>query len=112
MGLFHVHWCKRLVIAYCLAPSLKVVRFQNEDTVAVFKLDVEKKFGQFNYRFYAQGSQAGAAVVSKDLKSLVENLRESIKPLNLSPEADQVIFRGIAYDSAVALTETVRLSRF
>lgn len=78
--------------------------------MAIFKLDVEKKFGQLRFRLYPQASAAGAfGGDAPEMKALLANLDGALEPLTAD---DSVIFRGIEYNEKVALRETVRLSRF
>jgi hypothetical protein len=81
--------------------------------MAVYRLDVEKRFGQFLLRLYPQGELAppfGAPCTH--VKALVAELAARLDGLTLAPDADSVVFRNIAYDDPVALRETVRLSRY
>ncbi len=78
--------------------------------MAIFKLDVEKKFGQLRFRLSPQASAPGDfGGDATEMKALLERLDAALEPLTAN---DSVIFRGIEYNEKVALRETVRLSRF
>jgi len=78
--------------------------------MAIYKLDVEKKFGQLRFRLYPQASAPGVfGSDAPEMKAFIEHLDAAIEPLTPS---DSVFFRGIEYSDKVALRETVRLSRF
>ncbi|MFO0747710.1 MAG: hypothetical protein U1F43_18900 [Myxococcota bacterium] len=81
--------------------------------MTVYRLDVEKKFGQLHLRLYPQGTPAPEyGPAHGDMKALVAALEEALAPVDTTSGADSVIFRNIAYGEKVALRETVRLSRF
>ncbi len=81
--------------------------------MAIYKLDIEKRFGQLRLRLYPQG---GAATEfggdATDVRGLIENLDAALAPLDIDSGADSVFFRNIEYAETVALRETVRHSRF
>ena len=81
--------------------------------MAIYKLDVEKKFGQLRFRLFLLGASppdfsAGAA----DMKTLIAGLDEALAPLDTKGGVDSIIFRGIEYTKKLHLTETVRLSSY
>jgi hypothetical protein len=81
--------------------------------MAVYRLDVEKRFGQFLLRLYPQGVVAPAfGAPCAHIKALTAELAARLDGLALGPGGDSVVFRNIAYDDVVALRETVRLSRY
>jgi len=78
--------------------------------MAIYKLDVEKKFGQFQFRLYPQGTAPGEfGGAANEMKTFLEGLDGALEPL---APADSVIFRNIEYPDRLPLRETVRLSRF
>lgn len=81
--------------------------------MAIYKLDVEQKYGQYQFRLYPQAARPGDfGGTASDLKTLLSNLDESLGELDLKPGADSVIFRNIEYADPTALRETVRLSKY
>lgn len=81
--------------------------------MAIYKLDVEKRFGQLQFRLYPQGGPPGDFRGGlPDMKALLEALDEALEPLDTKGGNDSVIFRNIEYDKKTPLRETVRLSRF
>lgn len=81
--------------------------------MAIYKLDVEQKYGQYRFRLYPKSDKPGEfASAANDVKGLVANLEEALDDLDLQPGADSVIFRNIEYDDATALRETVRFSKY
>lgn len=78
--------------------------------MAIYRLDVEKKFGQLRFRLYPQGTTPGDfGGAATEMKSFIEGLDSALEPLISS---DSVIFRNIEYPERIPLRETVRLSRF
>ena len=81
--------------------------------MAIYKLEVEQKYGQYRFRLYRNnetpGDFDGAA---NDVRGLLSNLDKSLGDLDLKAGADSVIFRNIEYDNTTSLRETVRLSKF
>lgn len=81
--------------------------------MAIFRLDVEKRFGQLRFRLYQQGSQPGDfGGEAADMAGLLANLDEALAPLDTKSRTDSVIFRNIEYATKRDLKETVRLSKF
>ncbi len=81
--------------------------------MAIYRLDVEKKFGQLQFRLYPQGEAAGAfGSPSADMKQLIASLDEALEPLDTKNRVDTVIFRNIEYATKRDLRETVRFSKF
>ena len=81
--------------------------------MAIYKLEVEKKFGQLQMRLFVQGDKPSEyGPPATDIKALVEQLDQSLGPLDTKGDADSVIFRGIEYKKKVDLRETVRFSKF
>jgi hypothetical protein len=83
-----------------------------EVPMAIYKLEVEKKYGQFQFRLYPQGEPPGDPVAAKDMKGLIEALGAALEPLDTKNRTDSVIFRHVAYATKQELKETVRMSRF
>lgn len=81
--------------------------------MAIYRLDVEKRFGQLRFRLYPQGSPPGDfGAAEPDMKALLAALDEALAPLDTKGGNDSVIFRNIEYAKKTPLKETVRLSRF
>lgn len=81
--------------------------------MAIYKLDVEKKFGQLRFRLYPQGSTPGDFGPGlTDMKALLAALDEALAPLDTKGGNDSVFFRNIEYARKTPLKETVRLSRY
>ncbi len=78
--------------------------------MAIYKLDVEKKFGQLRFRLYPQGTTPGDfGGDAAEMKAFLEGLDGALEPL---ASTDSVIFRSIEYPERLPLRETVRLSRY
>lgn len=78
-----------------------------------YRLDVDKKFGQYLMRFYEQGATPPAfGPPLADMRALVAALEARLVGVALDGGEDVVSFRNNAYVSAIALRETVRLSRY
>jgi hypothetical protein len=81
--------------------------------MGIYKLEVEKKFGQLQLRLFPQGDKpAEFGPPASDIKQLVEQLDQALERLDIKGGADSVIFRGIEYKKNVDLRETVRFSKF
>ena len=81
--------------------------------MGIYKLEVEKKFGQLQMRLFPQGDRpAEFGPPAADIKALVAQLDQVLEPLDTKGGADSVIFRGIEYKKKVDLRETVRFSKF
>ena len=81
--------------------------------MAIYKLDIEKKFGQLRFRLYPQsGAPSAFGGDATDVRGLIENLDAALTSLDIDSGADSVFFRNIEYAETVALRETVRHSRF
>lgn len=81
--------------------------------MAIYRLDIEKKFGQLQLRLYPQGSPPGEFTGGlPDMKALLAALDEALAPLDTKGGVDSVIFRNIEYAKKTPLKETVRLSKF
>lgn len=81
--------------------------------MAIYKLDVEKKFGQLQFRLYEQGKAPGDfGNRETEMKAFIGHLDEALGALDFKSGADTVIFRGIEYGRRDDVRETVRLSRF
>jgi hypothetical protein len=81
--------------------------------MAIYKLEVEKKFGQLQMRLGLQGAKAPEfGPPAADVKALVAQLEQALAPLDTKGGTDSVIFRGIEYKRKIDLRETVRLSKF
>ena len=79
----------------------------------IYRLDVEKKFGQLHMRLFVQGEKApDFGPPAADIKALVEQVGVALEPLDTKGGVDSVIFRGIEYKKKVDLRETVRFSKF
>lgn len=83
------------------------------DRMAVYKLDVEKKFGQLRFRLAPQAGPAGDfSAPLGDMKALLAALDEAWAPLDTKTGADAIVFRNIEYAKKRDVRETVRLSKF
>lgn len=81
--------------------------------MAIYRLDIEKRFGQLQLRLFPQGTTPPAfGAPARDLKGLLAALDEALAPLDTKSGADSVIFREIEYTKKTPLKETVRLSKF
>jgi len=80
--------------------------------MAIYKLDVEKKYGQFQFRLYPQGEPPANFHHAPDLKGLLESLTKALEPLDTKSRTDSVVFRHIEYATKTELKETVRLSKY
>ena len=81
--------------------------------MAIYRLDVEKKYGQLQFRLYPQGDAAGAfGAPAPDIKALIAALDAALEPLDTKNKVDSVIFRNIEYGSKRDLREKVRFSKF
>ena len=81
--------------------------------MAIYKLDVEKKFGQLRFRLYPQGEKPGEfGADAADMKALLAALDAALEPLDTKTGADSVIYRNIEYTKKAHLRETVRFSKF
>lgn len=81
--------------------------------MAIYRLDVEKKYGQLQFRLYPQGGTPGPfGAQTADMKGLIASLEEALAPLDTKNRVDSVIFRNIEYATKRELRETVRFSKF
>lgn len=81
--------------------------------MAIYKLDIEKKFGQLQFRLYPQGGPpADFKGGLPDMKALLAALDEALAPLDTKGGVDSIVFRNIDYAKKTPLKETVRLSKF
>ncbi len=81
--------------------------------MGIYKLEVEKKFGQLQMRLFPQGEKPSEfGPPAADIRALVAQLEQALEPLETKGDADSVIFRGIEYKEKVDLRETVRFSKF
>jgi hypothetical protein len=81
--------------------------------MAIYKLDIDKKFGQYHLRLSPQADKsAELSSTAKDVRGLIANLDAALAGLDLRVNGDTVIFRQIEYDDSTNLRETVRFSRY
>lgn len=81
--------------------------------MAIYKLDVDKRFGQYHLRLTPQGAAPGDfSAPLPDMNALIAALDEALAPLDTKGGVDSIVFRNIAYGKKRDLRETVRLSRF
>lgn len=80
--------------------------------MAIYRLDVEKKFGQLRFRLYQHDSAPGDfGGEANDIRGLLSNLDEALEPLDTSA-GDSVIFRNIEYVKKDQLKENVRVGTY
>jgi len=80
--------------------------------MAIYRLDVERRFGQLRFRLYEQGGPPGEmSEGAPDMKALLDALDLALAPLDTKGGVDSIIFRQIEYTKKLHLRETVRLSR-
>lgn len=81
--------------------------------MAIYKLEVETKFGQLQMRLFPQGEKPSEfGPPAAEVRALIDQLERALAPLDTKGGADTVFFRGIEYSSKVDLRETVRFSKF
>ncbi len=81
--------------------------------MAIYKLDVEQKYGQYHFRLHPRSEKPGDFVgAASDVRSLIANLEDALDDLDIKEGGDSVIFRNIEYSDQTALRETVRFSKF
>lgn len=81
--------------------------------MAIYQLDVEKKYGQFHFRLFPKAEKAGEfGGPSSDVRALIAALEEALEDLDIKPGGDTVFFRNIEYTDATSLRETVRFSKY
>ncbi len=81
--------------------------------MAIYKLDVEKKYGQYHLRLYPQGARPTEfGAKTSEMRGLIAHLDSAIGDLDLKVGGDSVIFRQIEYNNTTSLRETVRFSKY
>lgn len=81
--------------------------------MAIYKLDVEKKYGQYQLRLYPQGARPTEfGAKATDMRTLIGHLESATADLDLKVGGDSVIFRQIEYNDTTSLRETVRFSKY
>ena len=78
--------------------------------MASYKLDVVKKFGQFQYRVYAAGKAAPelGAPAFATVNEVVAALERDLAKLDFEDDEDSVAFRNVAYADLASLKRVVR----
>ena len=76
--------------------------------MAAFKLDIQKQYGVFQQRVYAQGAAAPEhAGDARSVKDMVSSVKTALGGAGVNTD-DTVIFRNIAYEDQDALLLAVR----
>jgi hypothetical protein len=78
--------------------------------MASYKLDVVKKFGQYQYRVYGSGKPAPeiGATVYATINEVVAAVDRELAALKFEEDDDSVNFRNVAYGDLASLKRVVR----
>ena len=78
--------------------------------MASYKLDVAKKFGQFQYRVYAAGKPAPefSPATFAAITDVVAAVEKDLSALRFEEDDDAVNFRNVAYSDLSTLKRVVR----
>lgn len=80
--------------------------------MATYKLEVQRKFGKLQHRFYPASEPAPEfAGAAGGVADLVEGIEGTLEKAKITP-ADTVIFRQIGYTSRGELREAVRTATY
>lgn len=79
--------------------------------MATYKLEINKKYGKFFFRIFKAGEEATESDAIEAMDDLLKQVADAYDDLDLGPN-DDVIFRGIAYNSYQQLKDTIRTAPF
>jgi hypothetical protein len=78
--------------------------------MASYKLDVAKKYGQFQYRLYSAGGntpEMGTQAIAT-INEVVAAVEQDLAKLKFEEDDDAVNFRNVAYADLISLKRVVR----
>ena len=79
--------------------------------MASYKIEIQKKFGKFQYRIYKAGGAKPDFGASGDLatvQDVLAGMDKQLSGIGYDEDSDDLVFRGVAYSDVPSLKVLVR----